>query len=65
MTRATTWYRFVPDDYNGHFEYNHLADGWQDAAAPTAISEMQAKAWAGKKWRKRHAYLKDGVVTEI
>ena len=65
MKRVTTWYRFVPDDYGGHYEYNHLADSWQDTVAPIAISEIQAKAWAGKRWRKRHAYLKNGVVTEL
>jgi hypothetical protein len=65
MKRVTTWYRVVPDDYGGHYEYNHLADGWQDATTPIAINEIQAKAWAGKRWRKRHAYIENGVVTEI
>jgi len=62
--QVTTWYKYVADDYDGHYEYNHLEDGWQGGDAPNAVSKLQEKAWAGKRWIKKHCQLIGGKVVE-
>jgi len=62
--QVTTWYRYTLDEYDGHYEYNHLEDGWQDSDAPNAVSKLQEKAWTGKQWMKKHCQLIDGKVVE-
>lgn len=64
ISRVTLWYTLEEDDFGLYYEYNHLEDGWQNSAAPKAVSKLQERAWANKSWRKEHCHLINGKVVK-
>ena len=47
----------------GHYEFNHIQDGWSCYRAPFfGQTEKQINEWTNYYWRKTFAFLIDGHV---
>jgi len=61
VQRVTVWER-AKTKY-GHYEHNHIENGWSRLAAPVrGYTDKQVADWMNYSWRKTFAFLIDGHV---